>query len=174
MDLVYRERGEGPPLLMLHGLFGSADNLGGIARLLEPDFRTISVDLRNHGRSPHADEMTYVAMASDVHALMGRLDIRRAHVFGHSMGGKVAMQLALDYPEQVDKLVVADIAPVTYEHHHAPILEGMQAVANAKVSSRKEAQEILQQFVHWKNGCQTSKCNPLQWKIIWQKLRLYT
>lgn len=143
MNLVYRERGEGPPLLLIHGLFGSADNLGGIARILERDFRTISVDLRNHGRSPHSDRVDYHLMANDVLSVLDRLVIERAHVFGHSMGGKTAMQLALDHAERVKKIIVADIAPVTYEHHHSAILAGMRAVVEAAPTSRKDAQEIL-------------------------------
>jgi len=146
MDLVYRERGEGEPLLLIHGLFGSADNLGGLVRILETDYRTISLDLRNHGRSPHAEAMNYSAMADDVRALMDRLGLERAHIFGHSMGGKTAMQLALDHPARIDKLVIADIAPVTYGNHHTKILEGMKAVAAAAPVSRKGAQEILEHY----------------------------
>jgi len=146
MELVFRERGEGPPLLLIHGLFGSADNLGGIARLLEADFHTISVDLRNHGRSPHSSIMNYSVMAEDVLGVLNCLEIERAHVLGHSMGGKTAMQLALDHPDRVNKLVVADIAPVSYEHHHAIIIEGMRAVADAAPNSRNAAQEILAGF----------------------------
>ena len=146
MHLHYRERGEGPPLVMLHGLFGSADNLGGLARILAKEFHTITVDLRNHGRSPHSDRMSYSLMAEDVCALMDQLGLERAHVFGHSMGGKVAMQLALDCPSRVNKLVIADIAPVSYTHHHAAILDGMQAVAEAAPSSRKGAEDILRRY----------------------------
>ena len=112
MDLFYRIRGEGEPLLLLHGLFGSADNLGGIARLFEEQYQVISVDMRNHGRSPHADGTSYPEMAEDVIRVMDKEGISEAYVLGHSMGGKAAMQLALSHPERVKKLVVGDIAPV--------------------------------------------------------------
>ncbi|WP_417465021.1 alpha/beta fold hydrolase [Kordiimonas sp.] len=147
MELFVRERGEGEPLLLLHGLFGSADNLGGIARNLEAEFRVISLDLRNHGRSPHADTMSYPLMAADVVEAMDKLGLERAHVFGHSMGGKTAMQLALDAPLRVDRVVVADIAPVQYGHHHSRILEGVRAVADSDAVSRADAEAILSPYV---------------------------
>ncbi len=147
VDLYTRERGNGPWLVMLHGLFGSGDNLGGLARILETNYRILLVDLRNHGRSPHADTMTYADMAADVFAAMSENDIVSAVVFGHSMGGKVAMQMALSRPERVTCLVVGDIAPVTYGAHHARILEGMQAVAVAAPQSRQKALALLSQYV---------------------------
>lgn len=146
MQLVYRDRGEGKPLFMIHGLFGSADNLGGLARLLESDYRTILVDLRNHGRSPHADHMDYPLMAADVIEVMDKLGVDKVHVFGHSMGGKTAMQMALDFPERIEKLVVADIAPVTYRANHGRILEGMKKVSDAAPESRAEALRILSDY----------------------------
>ncbi|MCJ9427603.1 alpha/beta fold hydrolase [Kordiimonas marina] len=147
MQLYFRERGAGAPLVMLHGLFGSADNLGGIARILESDFRVIAPDLRNHGRSPHDDHMSYPLMAADVLALMDSLGLEKVHLFGHSMGGKTAMQLALNAPDRVSKLVVGDIAPVAYGHHHSRILEGMRAVADAGDMSRSDAEKILSTYV---------------------------
>lgn len=146
MDLYYRMRGDGPPLVMLHGLFGSADNLGGVARALEEDFRLMMVDSRNHGRSPHASTHTYPELASDVLALMDREGIEKAHVFGHSMGGKVAMQMAVMAPERVERLVVGDIAPVAYGRHHDRILEGMAAVAEAAPQDRAGAEGILKAY----------------------------
>jgi len=172
IDLSYRERGQGPTLLLIHGLFGSADNLGGLARILEAEFRTISVDLRNHGRSPHADSMSYPLMADDVLRLMDRLGIEKANIFGHSMGGKTAMQLTLDYPDRVKKLIVADIAPVTYSHHHLKILQGMEAVAVVAPTSRKAALEILSKYedepavlsfllTNWRRG----EAGSWEWRI---------
>lgn len=146
MDLFYRVRGEGKSLVLIHGLFGSADNLGGIARLFEAEYKVISVDLRNHGRSPHAPEMGYAAMADDVRRVLDKEGVERAHVFGHSMGGKTAMQLALDTPERIDRLVVGDIAPVRYGPHHSQILKGMRAAADAAPEGRKGAAEILKAF----------------------------
>ncbi|UTW57977.1 alpha/beta fold hydrolase [Kordiimonas sp. SCSIO 12603] len=146
MDLFYRIRGEGEPLLLLHGLFGSADNLGGIARLFEEQYQVISVDMRNHGRSPHDGGMSYSEMAEDVIRVMDKEGISEAYVLGHSMGGKAAMQLALSYPDRVKKLIVGDIAPVKYGAHHDSILKGMQEVAEQSPQSRKGAEEILMAY----------------------------
>lgn len=142
-----RERGQGEPLVLLHGLFGSGDNLGGIARQLEDDYTVISMDLRNHGRSPHASSISYQAMADDVIETMENLNVPKAAIFGHSMGGKVAMQLALTASGVVTKLIVADIAPVAYGRNHDGILEGMRAVKDAAPQSRDGAQDILNKFV---------------------------
>ncbi len=147
VELYTKVRGNGPWLVMLHGLFGSGDNLGGIARILENDFRTLLVDLRNHGRSPHAPSMTYSEMAEDVFAVMDRENIVEACVFGHSMGGKTAMTMALSKPDRVTKLVVGDIAPVPYDGHHARVLEGLHAVAMVGPQSRAEAEAILAPYV---------------------------
>lgn len=146
MGLFYRTMGEGEPLLMLHGLFGSADNLGGIARILASDYRVIAVDHRNHGRSPHSNTMSYSEMASDIYAVMDKENIATAHVFGHSMGGKIAMQMALNRPERVKRLVVGDIAPVPYERHHDSILDGMHRVAEEAPIGRRGAEAILKEY----------------------------
>lgn len=146
VDLFYRAMGEGEPLFLLHGLFGSADNLGGIARILASEYRVIAVDHRNHGRSPHAAAMSYHQMSDDVRAVMDKEHINSAAVFGHSMGGKVAMQLALNDPERVSRLVVGDIAPVTYPRHHDNILGGMRRVAEEVPDSRKGAEAILAEY----------------------------
>lgn len=152
-DLFYRDsddRGavrDAVPLILLHGLFGSADNLGALVRGLSGDRRVIAADLRNHGRSPHVDAMGYGAMADDVIALMDRLGLDRVDLFGHSMGGKVAMQLALDHGDRVHRLIVGDIAPVAYPPHHTDILRGMEKVAAAAPDSRKGADDILKAYV---------------------------
>lgn len=146
VELYSRLRGDGPPLVMLHGLFGSGDNLGGLARILERHFQVLLVDLRNHGRSPHADSMTYVDMALDVFAAMDKAGFDTAPVFGHSMGGKVAMTMALQAGERVQSLIVGDIAPVRYSAHHDKILEGMKAVADAAPQSRAGAQSLLANY----------------------------
>ena len=135
------------PVILLHGLFGSLENLGVVARRLALGWQVHSVDLRNHGRSPHADSMTYTEMAGDVRAYMDEHGLASAILIGHSMGGKVAMRLALDYPDRVERLVVADIAPVTYEPHHGRILEGMRALDTARLKSRTEADKALAAYV---------------------------
>lgn len=146
MNLFYRKRGSGLPLVMLHGLFGSADNLGGLARAMENDHEMILVDHRNHGRSPHMPTHSYPDMAKDIFSLMDQEGLDRAHVFGHSMGGKVAMQMALMAPERIERLVIGDISPVSYGRHHDRILEGMEAVATAAPQNRAGAEKILSAF----------------------------
>src|ERR1051326_7861650 len=112
VDLVAAEQGSGPPLLILHGLFGSATNWTGIARRLAGTHRVFAVDLRNHGRSPWSDEVGYAAQADDLASFIRGHDIAPATLLGHSMGGKVAMVLALGEPGLVARLVVVDVAPV--------------------------------------------------------------
>lgn len=146
MKLHYRIKGEGEPVILLHGLFGSLDNLGSLARALSENYEVISVDMRNHGRSPHSPSMKYDELAADVIALMDALSIKDAYLFGHSMGGKTAMQVALNYPGRVKKLCVADIAPVAYSHHHKEILEGMRHVAERSPDNRRDVIELLRPF----------------------------
>lgn len=149
IDLYFREAGipEGQPLVLLHGLFGSSANWMGIARRLESATRIIVPDLRNHGRSPHASSMSYQLMANDLVSLMDRLEISSAHILGHSMGGKLAMMVALDYAERVNKLIVADVAPVSYPHRFDEIFTGLEAVNLSKLSNRLQADQILAETV---------------------------
>ncbi len=114
MQLNYKQQGQGPHVILIHGLFGSLENLNVIAKPLSEFYTVTNVDLRNHGKSPHSDTMTYAAMAQDIIELLTHLNIDKAHIIGHSMGGKVAMELALTHPEHVNKLIVLDIAPVSY------------------------------------------------------------
>ena len=111
MELNYKVFGEGYPVVILHGMFGTLDNWQLIAKKLAEEFMVFIVDLRNHGRSPHSDEFNYSIMATDVQEFMENNWIHQAYVIGHSMGGKVAMQLATEYPDMDEKLVVVDIAP---------------------------------------------------------------
>ena len=147
MLLHHIHRGEGPPLILLHGLFGSAANLGMVARGLSQDFSVYSLDLPNHGQSPRCDAMGYPDMAQAVASFIEAQQLAPCHVLGHSMGGKVAMQLALQSPQCIEKLVVADIAPVQYPPHHDHVLAGLDAVAAAAPDNRKDADTILAQHV---------------------------
>ncbi|WP_116919051.1 alpha/beta fold hydrolase [Tamilnaduibacter salinus] len=147
VSLHHRVDGQGPPLILLHGLFGSLENLGGIAQRLSDQWRVHALDLRNHGRSPHSDTMDYPAMAADVKAYMDDAGLDRASVLGHSMGGKVAMELALTWPHSVDRLVVADIAPVAYPPRHDAILDGLMSLDTAALRSRRDADERLAEKV---------------------------
>ncbi len=107
-------RGEGPPLVLLHGLFGQSGNFGAIQRRLAVGRRVVAIDLRNHGASPHAPGMAYPTMAADVAETISALALGPCAILGHSMGGKAAMALALARPDLVARLCVADIAPVRY------------------------------------------------------------
>lgn len=140
----YSDRGE--PLIVLHGLFGSLGNWGGQSRQLSTDFTVYGLDLRNHGASPHSDEMNYTVMAEDVLEFMDAQGIQRSHILGHSMGGKTAMQTALSAPERIDRLVVADIAPVHYRGQHDSILDGLEAIDLSSIASRNEADKILAEY----------------------------
>ncbi len=143
--LHYQAQGEGEPLLVLHGLFGSGSNWRRIARALQPQHRSYLVDLRNHGQSPHDPLMTYPAMTGDVLRLLDHLGLARANLLGHSMGGKVAMWLALTHPERVHRLVVADMAPIPYadDGDHGALIEALLALDLDSLRSRAEATERL-------------------------------
>jgi len=129
MILHATEMGSGPPLVLLHGLFGAARNFGAVQRRLAQGRRVIAVDLRNHGASPHAADMVYRTMAEDVLETLAHRDALPATLLGHSMGGKVAMLAALVHPDAVTRLIVCDIAPVLYRHANATIAAAMQAMA---------------------------------------------
>ena len=132
----------------MHGMFGSLSNLGVIGRALSDNYKVIAVDLRNHGESPHSLEMNYPCMAKDIIELMDDMAIQKATLLGHSMGGKIAMQIALNYPERIDKLILADIAPVDYKpDRHGGVLEGLQSLKEMRPTSRKEADKNLENYV---------------------------
>jgi len=135
--------GEGPTLLVLHGLFGSGRNWRRVGSRLTDHRRVIGVHLRNHGASPWAETMTYEAMAADVLALTDRLGLGRVDVVGHSMGGKAGMVAALTAPERVGRLAVVDIAPVPYDHDHRTEIDAMRRLDLARVRSRADAEAAL-------------------------------
>ncbi|RKG29627.1 alpha/beta fold hydrolase [Acinetobacter tianfuensis] len=137
------------PLIFIHGLFGSLSNLGMLARVFSETHKVIQLDVRNHGKSEHASEMNYAEMAQDVLETMDHLNIAKFNLVGHSMGGKIAMQLAAAVPERVEKLAVLDIAPYAYQqNHHDQIFKALLAVENANIASRSEAIAIMKQFIH--------------------------
>lgn len=147
MKLNYREIGQGQPLLILHGLFGSSDNWLSVAKELANEYKVYLPDLRNHGDSPHSDEFTYAAMAQDLLEFVQEHEIKEPVVIGHSMGGKTAMQFAVSQPRLLSKLVVVDIAPRHYPPHHQEILAGFHSIDVRNIKSRKEADEALQQHI---------------------------
>jgi esterase len=143
MILNGREQGTGAPLVLLHGLFGSAGNFGAVQRRLAARFRTIALDLRNHGESPHDTAMPYAAMAADVLETLRARDALPARLVGHSMGGKVAMAAALAAPESVGALVVVDIAPVRYPPGFRAYAEAMARMTLAPGLTRAAADAAL-------------------------------
>lgn len=151
MELNYRQYSEaGSPVLVLHGLFGSLSNWGWHCKQLAQQYAVYGVDLRNHGDSPHSDQLDYQSMAEDVRQLITRLGLKSCCIVGHSMGGKVAMQLALSFPELVEKLVVVDIAPVSYPEDadgHMNVLAAMDAVKLDEIKSRTEAEVTLEDYI---------------------------
>ena len=147
MQLNYHRSGQGMPLIILHGLFGTLENWGNQIQQLSDEFEVIAADLRNHGRSPHDPRMDYAAMAQDVVELMDRLGLERVCLMGHSMGGKAAMQLAMNFPERVERLIVVDIAPVAYPPHHTEVITGLKSIDLSEIKSRRDADAILSRHV---------------------------
>jgi esterase len=147
--LYWREYGnsEMPKLCLLHGLFGSSNNWLGIIKYLQDEFHILAPDLRNHGRSPHHDLMNFPVMGEDLLRLFDLLSLDSLHLLGHSMGGKTAMWLALHYPERINKLIVADTAPVTYHNRFKSIFQGLKSLSLDQIQSRETADQILSQWV---------------------------
>jgi esterase len=143
VELAHRRSGSGPPVVILHGLLGSGRNWQGIAAALAPRFDVILADLRNHGASPWDPEAGYPALVADVLALLDRLGLDRVRLVGHSMGGKVAMALALTEPERVERLVVVDIAPVAYGPGLDGLLKAMRALDLGGMTRRAQADAAL-------------------------------
>jgi esterase len=148
VKLFFREYGNGQPIVILHGLFGSSDNWLTQAKLLSgAGYKVFTVDLRNHGQSPHDDEFDYRAMVKDLESLFDQLNLNNATLIGHSMGGKAAMNFSLAHPEKIARLIVVDIAPRYYDLEHYLIADGLAAVPISTVSSRNEADDVLETFV---------------------------
>jgi esterase len=140
---VFGEADGGKPLLVAHGLLGAARNWGALAKRLGRSRRVIAVDMRNHGASQWDDAMDYPAMAADLAETIDAEAGGRADVLGHSMGGKAAMALALTAPERVARLIVADIAPVTYGHSYDAIFAAMRALDVGAITRRGQADAAL-------------------------------
>jgi esterase len=148
MQLFRQISGDGPPLLIIHGLLGASGNWATLVRTAyAPHFRTVTPDLRNHGRSPHHDEFSYPVMAADLIELMDEEGIESAHLIGHSMGGKLAMHLALHHPGRVQKLIVADIGPRAYVPSHEAIFSAMEALYPERFASRADVDAAFAQDI---------------------------
>lgn len=148
MKLFYRKYGSGQPLIILHGLFGQSDNWNTLAKQFsENGFEVFIVDLRNHGLSPHSNDWNYKVMSEDVLELMNENNLQNVVLLGHSMGGKVAMQFAIDNASFLDKLIVVDISPKYYPLHHQSVLEALQAIDFNFIKTRREAEEVLNKYI---------------------------
>lgn len=143
MQLHYQTLGQGQPLILLHGLFGSSDNWGTVARHFAQHYQVISVDLRNHGKSPHSESQTYTDMADDLLELCDALSLEHIHLLGHSLGGKVAIQFATSHPDRIEKLIVVDMALRAYADAHTHLIDAMMAVDLTAVESRAEVDKAL-------------------------------
>lgn len=142
VNLMFEAFGESDacPIIILHGFLASARNWRTVANRLAVNHRVYVLDQRNHGASPHAENMDYPAMAADVLHFMDNMGLGTAHLLGHSMGGKVAMWFAMHYPERVGKLIVVDIAPVNYSHSFDPVLHALRKLPLENLANRKQAE----------------------------------
>jgi len=147
LELACAESGVGRPVLVLHGLFGSATNWSGIARRLAGQCHVFALDLRNHGASPWAERMDYAAMADDVAAFIAGHGLARAAILRHSMGGKTAMVLALAQPSLVERLVVVDVAPVAHPPTNDVYLAAMKGLDLNQITRRAEADALLRPHI---------------------------
>jgi len=175
MELAYREYGAGKPLIILHGLFGQSDNWNTLAkRFSDAGFRVFTVDQRNHGLSPHSDVWDYKSMADDLREFIALHELDKPILLGHSMGGKTLMFFELMYAGISEKIVIVDIAPRAYESHHEAVMHALNSVKFDEITTRKQAEEILniyisdfatKQFllknIYWKN----SETNLLDWRF---------
>ena len=143
MELAHKIYGSGEPLVVLHGLFGTLDNWQTVAKALAEHRQVVLVDLPNHGRSPHVERADYAAQAEALARFLGDQWMHEVDLLGHSMGGKVAMQYALTYPDRVRKLVVVDIAPRAYAPGHDELFAAMAALPLDESRSRGEIDELL-------------------------------
>jgi pimeloyl-ACP methyl ester carboxylesterase len=172
MKLNYKKLGEGPPLLILHGLFGMLDNWISLGKRYAQHFEVYLIDQRNHGKSPHCDEFTFADLADDLMEFIENHHIRGALMIGHSLGGKTLIEFANEHACFIEKMVIADIGPKAYKPRHENIVAAMESLDLQKITSRKAAEEALKiqipnlqirQFllknIYW------LKKNELGWKI---------
>jgi len=181
MKLAHRELGEGPSLIILHGLYGSSDNWLSIARKLENHYHVFLVDQRNHGQSPHHPVHDFTALCDDLDEFIQDQRIDKAILLGHSMGGKTAMFYAVCHPEKVNALIVVDISPRTYQvregsgtsfQMHKKMMEAMLNLDLKTFSSREEVMKALKPTIPSKRTRQfllknlaRYNNNGFKWKI---------
>lgn len=144
---IYGQEKNGTPLLVFHGLFGMLDNWGSFGKEFGEFFPTHLIDLRNHGKSFHSNEMNHQVLAEDILHYMNFHGIEKANLLGHSLGGKAVMTFAISFPEKVEKLIVADIASKAYPPHHQGIIKALQSVNFEEVHSRQEVENVLSNYI---------------------------
>jgi esterase len=187
LDLAFRKMGQGPPMIILHGLYGSSDNWVSIARAFSDKFEVYLIDQRNHGNSPHTKEHNYIALRNDLYNFMESQGIEKATILGHSMGGKTAMYFAVAWPEKVQSLVVVDISPRAYKSvtqpvsqslDHMNIINAMLGIDFSEITTREEVNtllaeslpsEKLRQFL-LKNVKRKSDGSGYEWKLKIQSI----
>ena len=179
MKLFYRKYGNGPPLVILHGLYGSSDNWLTIAKILGESFTVYLPDQRNHGQSPHSDINDYNSMRDDLFELANDLKFRKFFLAGHSMGGKTAISFAMKWPEMLNGLLIADISPFTYESNrlaayteNLTILNAILSVDLHKISTRNDAEILLRENISSEKerglilkNLQRNPNNSFSWKL---------
>ena len=144
MELHFNKSGNGKPLIILHGLFGMSDNWATLSReYAENGFSVYTIDLRIHGRSSHSEIFTYEAMAGDIAEFITKHKLGKVSLIGHSMGGKVAMNLAASHPQLIEKLIVVDIGVKYYPPHHQTVFAAIHAIDPDSLSNRKDAESVL-------------------------------
>jgi pimeloyl-ACP methyl ester carboxylesterase len=179
MKLFCRKYGSGPPLIILHGLYGSSDNWVTIAKRLSDSFTVFLPDQRNHGQSPHSEVHDYDSMRDDLFELASDLKLKKFFLAGHSMGGKTAISFAIKWPELLNGLLIADISPFTYESNrhsahtqHLTILNAILSFDLHKISTRNEAEILLKEKIPSEKerglilkNLQRTSDNSFSWKL---------
>jgi len=160
---IYGSELSGLPLLVFHGLFGMLDNWGSFGKEMGEIFPVHLIDLRNHGKSFHSEEMSHNDLAEDILNYMKFHRLEKVNLLGHSLGGKAVMQFAINYPEQLEKLIVVDISPKAYPPHHQGVLKALQSVDMEKAGSRSEVEDYLKQYIPQRSVIQFLAKN-LYWK----------
>ena len=168
---IYGHDKPGTPLLVFHGLFGMLDNWGTFGKEFGEYFPVHLIDLRNHGKSFHSEEMSHDSLAHDITHYMEHHGIEKANLLGHSLGGKAVVQFAIKYPPKVEKLIVVDISPKAYPPHHQGIIKALETVDFSTVESRGDVEEILNQYIPERSVIQFLTKN-LYWtddkKLAWR------
>ena len=162
MKLFSRIMGEGQPLLIVHGLFGMSDNWQSLGKKFADFFEVHLIDQRNHGRSPHSTVFNYEALADDLVKYIKNHKLKNILLMGHSLGGKTAMEFAVQYPDLVQKLIVVDISPKAYPVHHDTIIECLHSLDFNKLNSRGEADRKLAEYI-FDDGVRQFLLKSLYW-----------